>query len=350
MSLDNTNTDLLNPTISINEPVQKPGKTAMDQLGDRMKSYEEKFETSIPPYEAFIFNSDLSNCSAFSRKLPKTKEKPFNKYFQQSMVLSACDLIKDYPAFSIVYTHSDEITGVVKPMCTRAEYYKMISDKEKNLPSHLLGGRVCKIVSELASFVVVRFNFHMNTFLSEYPEDFDERSANAIQQCRVISDGRVVSFRNELEYEIINRLFWRSIYDSSRNAISTYADAHYSVKQLFQKSSEDKIAMLKEKGIDWELDVPLDLKHGVYCKRESYEINTIDKHTSTAVKAIRTKISCRSFKIKFTHVLSEYGQDMTLEMLYSPKWNDVDKLNASLDENTKIKFVPFELLSHVTKN
>ncbi len=70
--------------------------------------------------------------------------------------------------------------------------------------------------------------------------------------------------------------------------------------------------MLKEKGIDWNVDAPFILKHGIYLKKIMYE----KKVNGQSVK--RTKIIGKTFKIKCDDyfkkiILAKYWEDFNIE-------------------------------------
>jgi hypothetical protein len=44
-----------------------------------------------------------------------------------------------------------------------------------------------------------------------------------VSDCELIFDGRILIFENDETSEIMNHMIWRSVYDCSRNTISSYA-------------------------------------------------------------------------------------------------------------------------------
>ena len=90
-------------------------------------------------------------------------------------------------------------------------------------------------------------------------------------------DSRV--FQVPTKTEAFNYLKWR-VQDCRRNSVSSVAQANFSAKELDGKKREDKIAMLLEKGIDWEGLSP-ELKYGRITKKETYQVpqTAIDTET-----------------------------------------------------------------------
>jgi len=77
------------------------------------------------------------------------------------------------------------------------------------------------------------------------------------------------------------------------------------------------IEMLKSKGVHWETEVPFILKHGVYVKKENYEIEALQ-----GGKVLRTRVAFKAFKVK-------YGEFFSYLML-SKMWSEDEKL---IEEN-----------------
>lgn len=221
----------------------------MSALGDRMKNYESEYKILIPRDHYYIIRLDGVSFSKFTSSF----HKPFDRLFILSMVATTHDLMnKFHPRTG--YCHSDEIT--------------LIFDKCDENQNHIYDGKVQKLCSIVAGYCSVRFNYNLNLLLTN---DYSVTFINKIKRYEQCFDARILSFP-ELG-EITNHMIWRSVHDCERNAIQTYARYEFGHKAIMKKNSNEMKQMLLEKGIDWN-DVPLYLKHGIYCKKVLIEKET----------------------------------------------------------------------------
>ena len=273
-------------------------------LGDRMKQYELHNDTHrVNSYEEYIVRMDGKGFSKFT----KSMDKPFDFLFVLAMNRTAGDILKEFNA-KTVYTHSDEITAIFDKVCTEEEYNTDVTKK-----NHLYNGRAQKIISHMAAFCSVRFNYHIVGLMAspenrtKYPEQF----VRILEEFKQTFDARLITFDRKRE-EIVNHQIWRSCYDCHRNAISTYARRYFSYKEVKGKNSTDMIGMMQGKGLDWAI-VPTYLKHGIYCKKELY-----NKVLEDGTTCVRTRPVFKAFKINFSPenvelMLSSYWTENTFE-------------------------------------
>lgn len=267
-------------------------------LGDRMKEYESVSEQRVPRESPFIVRLDGSSFSNFTRPL----KKPFDNRFVCAMVSTMNDMIeKFHPRTG--YCHSDEITLIFDSAVSA----KDIALNKPNLGTHIFDGRIQKICSTFAGYCSVRFNYWLKEYIKFTLNDTDSHRPHTFDES--FFDARVLIISSHTE--IVNHMIWRSCRDCIRNAISTYAQNNFPHKLLENKSSEQKIAMLQTKGIDWNKDVPLYLKYGVYAKKELYEIET--NVNGAIIKTLRSKIVNRCFIISCT--------DDFMKMMVSKTWD-----------------------------
>ena len=266
-------------------------------LGTRMKQSEQEYRHTIPNDHYYIVSLDGKNFSKYT--------KPFKKYqlfcfpFISAMVTTTNDILNKFGART-GYTHSDEIT-LIFPKC------------EEN-QTHYCNGRIQKICSLMASYCSVRFNLNMFHEINEYNKDYDNKIY--VDNPDAIFDARILSFSEDKSYEILNHMIWRSVHDCERNAISGYAQHYFSHKTLNNKNGTDMIKMLKGKGIDWEKDIPLYIKHGVYSKKIQYETTIFVEFMQSEQLVIRNKIENKCFKI--------YNDDQILLCLLAKYWIDIE--------------------------
>ena len=273
-------------------------------IDSRMKIYEAIHNHRIPSYLPYLLRLDGKNFSKYTKGL----KRPFDICFVMSMVETMNDLVEKFSVHT-GYTHSDEITLIFPAVCTKEEY-----ESGENKSTHLFDGRLMKICSVLASYCAVRFNVHMNVYITSNREEYSQQFVDKVESFEACFDCRVMTFPEDKSYEIVNHMIWRSIRDCNRNATFTYAQSYFSHKQLHKKNSTEMMQMMEEKGLDWEKDVPMYLKHGVYGKRELYEKEVEIK--GEVIKAIRQRVANKCFKI------NEYEHEKMMELLLSKNWLD----------------------------
>jgi len=279
-------------------------------LGDRMKIYEKELNINIEPHESFIVRLDGKNFSRFTKGF----QKPFDGMFIRTMCLTMHDLVKKFEA-QTGYTHSDEITLVFDNAIPDGE--QINNDIHKYC--HMYNGRTQKILSIMASYCSVKFNHHLNILLNEYDGEYayKQNFIDIIKSNEQIFDARIMKFNGVDNYEILNHQLWRSVHDCERNAIQSYAHTHFGSSKIMNKHcGEMKDLLLSEKGINWD-DVPLYLKHGIYCKKILVEKKIGNE------SIIRSQYMFKMFKICFS--------DENLNMLLSKYWDD-NCCEVKLDE------------------
>ena len=282
-----------------------------ETLDSRMKSYEAIHNHRIPSYLPYLLRLDGKNFSKYTKGL----KRPFDICFVNSMVETMNNLVEKFSVHT-GYTHSDEITLIFPAMCTKEEY-----EAGENKSTHLFDGRLMKICSVLASYCAVRFNVHMNKYIEANKESYSQQFIDKVQAFEACFDCRVMTFPEDKSYEIVNHMIWRSIRDCNRNATFTYAQSYFSHKQLHKKNSTEMMQMMEEKGLDWEKDVPMYLKHGIYGKRELYVKEVEIK--GEVIKATRQRVTNKCFKIN--------EHENMLELLLSKNWQNNDLESFELD-------------------
>lgn len=277
-------------------------RSATEKLGDDMKAYEHEYETNIPSECAFIVRSDGHSFSKFTRGF----HQPFDKNFKQSMILTMNDCLNEFHAVT-GYTHSDEITLIFAPI---------IPKNPGVFEAHAYNGRVCKILTLISSFISTRFNYHLRKLLREHQlnrwphtnahndnanngqndKKYSDEFMDKMEHKNAYFDSRVLVFPPEKFIDINRHMIWRSLKDCLRNCISTYARDLYSAAQLHGKNSQQMIQMMKDKGFDFNKEVPENEKIGTYAKKELMEISAVDQKTGETVKVLRSIISNRTLR------------------------------------------------------
>lgn len=202
-----------------------------DEFGARMKAYEavetgRRFDVHLPVYARI----DGHSFSRFTRGMAR----PFDERMTAAMVDTTKFLV-DKTHARIGYTQSDEISLV------------WLADAP---PSDIFfSGKVQKMVSVLASMAATKF-------ATLTPEGFRDRLPHF--------DARV--FQLPSRSEAANTILWRAM-DARKNAISMVAQSRFSHKALFGKDQKAMLAMLAERGVDFEADYPDRFKRGTFVRR-----------------------------------------------------------------------------------
>ena len=201
-----------------------------DEFGTRMKSYEadetaRRFDVQLPIYARI----DGRSFSRFTRGM----DRPFDRKMADAMVETTKHLVHETHA-RIGYTQSDEISLV------------WLADGPES--DVFFSGKIQKMVSVIASMAAVKFATVIPSELVSRLPHFD---------CRV--------FQLPSREEAANAFLWRAM-DARKNAVSMVAQANFSHRQLFEKGQKDMLAMLGEKGIDFEA-YPASFKRGTFVRR-----------------------------------------------------------------------------------
>eukprot|EP01083_Nonionella_stella_P095041 266738_1 len=298
---------------------------AIDALGERMKTYEEKAYVTklLDNTQPLIVRLDGHCFHTFTKGF----QRPFDENLHRAMVLTTGDLVQKYQART-GYTQSDEITLVFD--AANVEEKDIENDdkmKKKNKEKvHLFGGRGVKISSVLAGYSSARFNYHLVKMANDNAFDDENIYAPHIKQ-RVTNgeahfDGRAFNVPNAAE--VLNNLLWRCYFDCTRNSVSGLARKHYSAKQMHGKGKKQLLEMLKnEKNVDWATDTPTAFRYGTFVKRELFDMEYVVKGTeNTKATTKRTRVTSISIELdKF----DEKYMDMLLTKYWAEQWLDKRK-------------------------
>lgn len=244
-------------------------------LATRMKDYEAATEINLNPSQPAILRLDGHAFSKFTAPFAK----PFDERLHTAMVRTCANLLDAWPAATLAYTQSDEIT-LVFPRGV----------------GHF-NDRVMKITSLAAGFCSVHFHSHLATALAETPEpavqgfNAEKNGAGSPAPPLPYFDGRM--FNVPSVEECLNNVLWRCRGDAVRNSVSAFARSLFSTKQMHGKNKDEMIEMAKrEKGLFYEESVPRWALEGSIVKKELVEIDAVDFRTGEAVTATRTKTRC----------------------------------------------------------
>jgi tRNA(His) 5'-end guanylyltransferase len=207
---------------------------SMDDLGDRMKSYE-AVTTSRKAFKGqpLIVRLDGKSFHTFTKGL----KRPYDTRLSALMVETMKALV-DRMGSIVGYTQSDEITLVF--------YEDSFSSAD-----YPFNGRIQKMESLCASYATAYFNKQLEFHL---PEKADQLP---------IFDARAFVVPNLVE--AYNCVLWRQ-QDATKNAISMAAQSMFSHKELQHKSGPEMQEMLFKVGINFN-DYPYFFKRGTFARR-----------------------------------------------------------------------------------
>lgn len=204
-----------------------------DDLGDRMKMYE-RIEAGrvFMPLVPIVARIDGRCFSSFTRGM----ERPYDEALSHTMIDTTRFMVQETNA-CMGYTQSDEITLAWHSTDIKSEIF--------------FGGRVCKMVSQLAALTTLDFYLRCRETLAPYAHR------------RPTFDARVWTVPNRTE--AANVFLWRE-WDATKNSIQMAAQEHYSHHQLHSKNGREQQEMLFQKGINWN-DYPTFFKRGTFVQR-----------------------------------------------------------------------------------
>lgn len=203
-------------------------------LSDRMKFYEKltgNLEYLLPLAPAVI-RLDGRAFHSFTKGL----QRPFDMGLVDLMVETTKYLVKETGAL-MGYTQSDEISLLIYSDSWDSQVY--------------FDGRASKIKSVLPTTC-------SNFFNSKLKEYLPNKSGKLAE-----FDCRFSVFPTK--EEAVNNFVWREL-DATRNSIQMLGQAHFSPKQLHEKSCDDIQEMLwSKKNLNWN-NLPAQCKRGTYVR------------------------------------------------------------------------------------
>lgn len=208
-----------------------------DDLGDRMKAYEEhetgrRFLPGLPVYARM----DGRAFHGFALGL----RKPYDERLSRVMIETARSLVEKTHA-AVAYTQSDEISLAFE------------ADHRVPRSSYFFDGKTMKMASVLASLTTALFTRHL--LASELEVTHGDRTPHF--------DARVIQMPGR--EEVANMFLWREL-DATKNAVSAAARSVYSHAALHGQGRADMMEMLHQKGINFN-DYPPFFKRGTYLQR-----------------------------------------------------------------------------------
>lgn len=211
-----------------------------DNLGDRMKSYEDAYRTNLPIRLPVILRIDGKAFHSYT----KDCKKPIDQGLIDCMNETAKFLCKSIQGCQIAYVQSDEISLLLNN-------YTDINTQP------WFDNLLQKMVSVSASMAGSIFT--MNSWKIWRPKgDAYPMGTDALDTVKpAFFDSRSFILPKE---EVVNYFIWRQ-QDATRNSVQMLARTLYSHKQLEGKDNTQLQDMCWQKGINWN-DCPTTQKRG----------------------------------------------------------------------------------------
>lgn len=200
-----------------------------DNLGNRMKGYENVTRNYLTRRTPVIIRLDGVAFHTFTKGF----EKPFDELLWVTMAQTALYLCQEVQNCVFAYTQSDEISLVL------IDY--------KNLNTDVwFGNNIQKICSVIAAKASVFFNYalYVNA-LDESAVSIDENRKEFLENIfnkTAFFDARCFNIPRE---EVLNYFIWRQK-DCQKNSVSAIAQTYFSNKELYQKSTKQRIEMINQ--------------------------------------------------------------------------------------------------------
>lgn len=209
----------------------------MDDLGNRVKRYEQASRYWLSPRQPVMIRVDGRAFHTFTRRM----DRPFDQDLMDVMEYATRQTAKDMMGFKLAYTQSDEATFLI------TDYDRLTSqgwfDYELN-----------KVVSLSASLFTAHFHQEIEKFIV----------------CRGMRVGNMATFDSRAftvpADDVPNVFVWRQR-DWERNSLAMLAQANFSHKQLIGKKRQDMHDILHEIGVNWA-DLSPREKNGTFILRD----------------------------------------------------------------------------------
>lgn len=192
-----------------------------DNLGDRMKGYENRHRHFLNRRTYTVIRLDGKAFHTFTRRF----KKPYDNRLDDSFCAATIQTIAQIQGFKVAYHQSDEVSI-------------LITDFDKENTDLWFGGNIQKITSVTSSIFTHSFNAAMQKRLGFFER---RKVAPAFFDCRVFQLPTVV--------EVTNYFRWRN-QDCIKNAVSNICHQYFSDKELHGKSTILRRQMLSEIGKD----------------------------------------------------------------------------------------------------
>lgn len=243
-----------------------------DNLGDRMKSYEDVWRQKLVRRMPVILRVDGKAFHTFTAKYCK---KPYDAIFQTAMISAAEEVFQRVQGITFCFIQSDEASFLLQ------DYARLNTEAPFDY-------NIQKLSSIAASIMSVKFNSSFEILYNAHNPQLPIRQYGTNE----IFDARLFNLPKE---EVVNYFIWRQ-QDAVRNSILSLGYANFSHKYLLNKNiNEVQDILMKEKGINWN-DVVTKFKRGMCI----YKLPLLRAHNICEEIPIFTQD--RNFIERFIHI------------------------------------------------
>lgn len=253
-----------------------------DSLGDRMKSYEDCYRTTLPIRMPVIIRVDGKAFHTYTAKC----KRPVDEKLVKCMNNTAIKLCQTIQGCQLAYVQSDEISLLL------TNYQEI--DTQSWFDNNLL-----KMVS--VSAAVASATFSLDSWRIFAPANSHELDA---WMKPAYFDSRAFVIPKE---DVVNYFIWRQ-QDATRNSVQMLARSLYSHKELIGKNNSDLQELCFQKGHNWN-DCPVPQKRGRCIVKEQKVKTGQNKKTGETIESIRSEwvvdenipifSSCREYVTRF---------------------------------------------------
>lgn len=222
------------------------------ELATRCKAFESARDDRAPRGQPLLVRLDGRAFHTYTAGL----RRPYDERLSHAMIETTRCLVEDLHA-AVGYTQSDEIS--------------LLFYADKTIPTSCLpfDGRYLKIATVLAGLASAKFARLTSVVLPEKEYIVPH------------FDGRAWSVPTP--QDAVDAFVWR-VQDATKNSVSMAAQAYYSHRQLLNKNTRDKIAMLRDEGVDWSA-YPDFFRVGCFLRRRTVErVLTTEEHAAIPEK------------------------------------------------------------------
>ena len=247
-----------------------------------MKSYEglstyRKLMPNTPVYARIDGRAFHTFCRGMYR--------PFSLAFIKAMQETCKYLVEETGAI-LGYVQSDEI-----------------SLGWENYSKAPFDGRIQKLESVLASMASAKFIIYAESLREDAKFSNDKNTLiERIRKCIPSFDCRIFNVPDMTE--LANAFLWREN-DAIKNSITGMALNFFTHNQIQNKSGEDKIAMMKDKGYDFYSETYEPFIRGTFYHRENYLKELSEEELSKIPQNQRYNLVNRSEVYKEGHLIKE---------------------------------------------
>eukprot|EP01087_Luapelamoeba_hula_P007348 TRINITY_DN1802_c0_g1_i2.p1 TRINITY_DN1802_c0_g1~~TRINITY_DN1802_c0_g1_i2.p1 ORF type:complete len:345 (+),score=79.62 TRINITY_DN1802_c0_g1_i2:48-1082(+) len=252
----------------------KKVRSAMDELGDVMKSYENAYEKQLCPWEPYIIRLDGHQFSKFTQGFVK----PFDQRFLYHMNRCEKDPIietVDKQAARDFLAKQAAASGLTTPIAQEKEKE---TAETSNVTSTGAGAGAGAGAGEKPAYKKNKPKTYKNmTFADKIQSTYFDARAFSVPS----------------QEQVVMSVQWRMM-DVKRNSKNNLGFSHFSHKDLHKHNPGQVLERLeKERGVSWD-DMPPAYKYGAIIKRERYKPESItlpsgEVHTSATLGA-RTRL------------------------------------------------------------